>query len=394
MQRGVLSKTSVWPVFGEDEIEAVSRVLKSGRVNYWTGDECRTFEREFADFVGADYAVAVANGTVAIELALEALGLGVGDEIITTPRTFIATASAAVRRGMRVVFADVDPDSQNITAETLSRALSPRTKAVVVVHLAGWPCDMDPILTLAKDRGLYVVEDCAQAHGATYKGRPVGQFGHCGTFSFCQDKIMTTGGEGGMVVTNDRDLWSRVWSLKDHGKDYAETRAASDPSRFRWLHHGFGSNQRMTEMQAAIGRRQLRKLPGWIEQRRKNASVLIGAMKNVSGLRIPVPNVDFGHAYYKFYAFVEAAQAPGQRTRDELVQRLQRAGIPCGPGSCSEIYLEKAFENTGMRPDHRLPNAVRLGETSLMLQVDPTWDEHDLRTIGTTIVELMGERAA
>ena len=263
-----------WPYFARDEIEAARKVLESGKVNYWTGAEGRQFEKEFAEFVGCDYAVAVANGTVALELALYALGIGPGDEVVVPSRTFIASASCAVMRGAKPVVADIDPVSQNITAETIARVLSPRTKAIVAVHLAGWPCDMDPIKKLARDRGLYVIEDCAQAHGATYKGKKVGSLGDVAAFSFCQDKIMTTGGEGGMLTTSNREIWERAWSYKDHGKSYAEVYKKDHPPGFRWLHESFGTNWRLTEMQAAIGRVQLNKLPQWVEKRRINAAVL------------------------------------------------------------------------------------------------------------------------
>lgn len=389
-----LPKSSSWPRFEDDEILAATAVLQSGKVNYWTGQECRLFEQEFADYLGTRHAIAVANGTAALELALEALGVGDGDEVITTPRTFIASASAAIRRGAYVVFADVDPESQNITAESISQVLSARTKAIVAVHLAGWPCDMDPIMELANSRGLSVVEDCAQAHGATYKGRPVGSLGHVSAFSFCQDKIMTTGGEGGMVVTNDDRLWERIWALKDHGKDFELSHEPVDGAVYRWLHASFGGNQRMTEMQAAIGRRQLRKLDRWVTARRDNAAILTRELQDVKGLRVPVPGSQVGHAYYKFYAFLETRDGYEGAYRDALIRRLRAAGVVCGPGSCSEIYLEKAFEHSTMRPRQRLYNARLLGETSLMFQVDPTLDARDMMKLGAAVKNAMSAIAA
>src|SRR5580698_293939 len=293
-----------WPYFEADEIEAATAVLRSGKVNYWTGQEGREFEREFAASVGAKYAVCLANGTVALELALQALGIGRGDEVITTSRTFIASASCVVMRGARPVCVDVDSDSQNITVETIRRAITPRTRAIIAVHLAGWPCDMDEIMQLAAEHDLRVIEDCAQAQGATYKGRPVGSLGHVAAFSFCQDKIMTTGGEGGMLTTNDAEVWERAWSFKDHGKSYDAVYNQEHGEGFRWLHESFGTNWRMTEIQAAIGRVALRKLPGWIEMRRHYASMLTRSFSRIPGLRVPRPSPDFGHAYYKYYTFV------------------------------------------------------------------------------------------
>ena len=289
----ITSSGAPWPYFAEDEIEAAMRVLRSGKVNYWTGQEGQQFEEEFAAFSGCKHAVALANGTVALECALKALGIGPGDEVVTTSRTFIASASCAVMLGARPVFADVDRESQNITAESIRNVLTPRTKAIVAVHLAGWPCEMDDIVALARERGIKVVEDCAQAHGATYKGRPIGSLGDVAAFSFCQDKIMTTAGEGGMVTTNSKELWNAMWSLKDHGKSYdAVYPIARIAPGFRWLHESFGTNWRLTEIQSAIGRLQLRKLPIWVEKRRKHAAMLTRVSPNCQdcGLLCP-PNI-------------------------------------------------------------------------------------------------------
>jgi len=296
-----------WPFFDRDEMAAVSRVLQSGKVNYWTGQEGRLFEKEFAEKIGMNYAVTLMNGTVALEAALIALNIKKGDEVIVIPRSYIASASSTVIRGAKAVFADVDRNSQNLTADTIERVITDRSRAVIAVHLAGWPCEMDSIITLAKKRGLKVIEDCAQACGATYKGCPVGSFGDVAAFSFCQDKTMTTGGEGGMVVTNSREIWSKVWSYKDNGKSYEAVYCHNDPNpgqAFRWLHESFGTNWRMTEMQAAIGRIQLHKLSKWIEKRRRNADILTKAFLNVPALRVTVPPDYIGHAYYKYYVFI------------------------------------------------------------------------------------------
>ncbi len=367
-----------WPVFEADEIDAASRVLASGRVNYWTGGECAAFEQEFAAACDRDHGISLANGTLALELALMALGIGPGDEVVVPSRTFIATASCVVARGARPVVADVAAESGNITAETVAAVLTSRTRAVIPVHLAGWPCDMDPILELAAARGLRVVEDCAQAHGATYKGRPVGGFGDCAAFSFCQDKIMTTGGEGGMLVMDDGVLWRRAWEYKDHGKSWDATHDRQHPPGFRWLHESFGSNFRMTEMQAAIGRRQLEKLPQWLAARRRNAARLDEGFAAMPGLRITRPEAAFGHAYYKYYVFiVPDALAPGWNAT-RINEAINAEGVPCFAGSCSEIYRERAFVERGWGPPERLPVARQLGETSLMFMVHPTLGEPEM----------------
>lgn len=367
-----------WPEFAEEEIAATVRVLRSGRVNYWTGDEGRLFEAEFAQFAGTSHAVAVANGTVALELALQAAGIGPGDEVVTTSRTFIASASAVVMRWAKPVLADVDSESQNVTAETIRRCISPRTRAIIAVHLAGWPCDIDPILELARAHGLKVIEDCAQAHGATYKGRPVGSLGDAAAFSFCQDKIMTTGGEGGMLTTNDRGIWERAWSFKDHGKSYQAVHRRQHPVGFRWLHESFGTNWRMTEMQAAIGRVALRRLPEWVARRRRFAACLSDNFSHFPALRITDPPDGFDHSYYKYYTFLRPERLRKGWSRDRIIAAINAEGVPCFSGCCSEIYLEKAFADRFLQPMARLPVARQLGETSLMFLVHPTLTWQDM----------------
>jgi dTDP-4-amino-4,6-dideoxygalactose transaminase len=360
-----------WPHFDSDEIEAAVRVLESGKVNYWTGQEGREFEKEFAVSVNCKHAVTVANGTVALELALRTLGVGPGDEVITTPRTFIASASCAVMVGAQPVMAEIDRQSQNIAAATIERVMTPRTKAIIAVHLAGWPCEMDAIVDLARSRGVYVIEDCAQAQGATYKGRPVGSLGDIAAFSFCQDKIMSTAGEGGMVTVNSPDLYERAWGFKDHGKSFDAVYRRQHQPGFRWLHESFGTNWRMTEIQSAIGRAQLQKLPGWIKTRRAHAQRFNSALADVPSVRLTIPPAHIGHSYYKYYAFVEPTRLRAGWNRDRIVAEINARGVPCMVGSCSEIYLEKAF-SPASRPTECLPLAKELGKTSIMLLVHPT----------------------
>jgi dTDP-4-amino-4,6-dideoxygalactose transaminase len=388
----VKKRIAGWPVFAEDEMAAVKSVLQSGKVNYWTGQEGRLFEKEFAASIGVKYAVAVMNGTVALEAALMALNVGKGAEVIVTPRSFIASASCAVMRGTKPVFADVDRDSQNITAATIEKVITSRTRAIIAVHLAGWPCAMDEIMALARKRKLVVIEDCAQASGAFYKGRPVGSFGDAAAFSFCQDKIMTTGGEGGMVVTNRKDVWSKVWSYKDHGKSY-EAVYSSDvkpgPS-FRWLHESFGTNWRMTEMQAAIGRIQLRTLERWIQKRRRNADILTKAFLKIPALRVTIPPDDVVHSYYKYYVFLKPEMLKKGWDRERIITGINNLGVPCFTGSCSEMYLEKAFAKDNLRPGKPLPVAKELGDTAIMFPVHPTLSVSDMRDMVKAAQKIIG----
>lgn len=394
---------SPWPSFTPEEADAVHRVVMSNKVNYWTGTETREFEKDFASWCGTEHAVALANGTLALDVALKALGIGPGDEVVVTPRTFIASISCVVCAGAVPVFADVEADSGNVSARTIATVLTPRTRAVICVHLAGWPCDMDPIMALAAQHGLTVIEDCAQAHGARYKGRPVGSIGHVGAWSFCQDKIMTTGGEGGMVTTNDEALWRAMWSFKDHGKSYEAVYERQHPPGFRWLHESFGTNWRMLEMQAVIGRIQLRRMNDWASKRKANAAKLAVALApfSVDSGIVRLPRFvctscpgrcgasGCEHAQYKFYAYVRPENLRLGWNRDRIINEINDARVPCYQGSCSEVYLEKAFDNTGWRPANRLPVAKDLGETSLMWFVHPTLTDAELQKTAQVITMVL-----
>jgi dTDP-4-amino-4,6-dideoxygalactose transaminase len=369
-----------WPHFTATDIDAAAAVLRSGKVNYWTGEECRAFEREYAAHVGMRYAVALMNGTVALELALAVLGIGPGDEVITTSRTFIASASCAVMRGAKPVLADVDRDSGNITAETIQPLITPRTKAIIVVHLGGWPCEMAAIMQLAQQHGIHVIEDCAQSNGATYNGKPIGSFGIVNCFSFCQDKIITTGGEGGMLITNDERLWRAAWAYKDHGKSYDAVYHREHAPGFRWLHESFGTNWRMTEMQGAIGRGMLQRLPEMLATRQANARLLQARLEQMPALRVPSTPLHMVNAFYKFYFYVRPEQLHDGWSRDRIMNAITAEGVPCFSGSCSEIYREQAF-SAEMRPAHPHPIAHELGETSLMFMVHPTLTLRDMEDV-------------
>lgn len=372
-----VSPLPAWPRFSEEEIAKAEAILRSGKVNYWTGTECRQFEAEFAAYHGVQHGIALANGTLALELAVRTLGIGPGDEVIVTPRSYFASASCIAINGATPVFADVDPDSQNVTAASMRSQVTSRTRALLVVHLAGWPCDMPSILELAREHGLRVIEDCAQALGARYDDQPVGSFGDIGAFSFCQDKIISTAGEGGMFITDDRALWEAAWSFKDHGKSWSRVHASDHPPGFRWLHESFGSNWRMTEIQGGIGRIQLAKVDEWVRERRRNAARLSERLAPIDALRVPQPSTDEYHAYYKLYAFLKPEHLRSDWSRDRVLEALEAEGIPGLSGSCPEIYNEKAF-GSAREP---LPIARELGATSMMFQVHPTLAEADIDDI-------------
>ena len=352
------------------------------------------FEKRFAEWAGTTHAVALANGAVAVDVTLKALGIGPGDEVITTPRTFLASASSIVTAGAVPVFADVDPDSQNITADTIRAVMTERTKAVICVHLGGMPCDMDPIMALADKHGLKVIEDCAQAHGARYRGRSVGSIGHIGAWSFCQDKIMTTGGEGGMVTTDDPDLWSFMWSYKDHGKSWEAVYERAHPPGPRLVHDTFGTNWRMIEVQAALGLIQLECMAGWTARRTEIALRLAEACAPFSAVRVPLPPEYVTHAWYRFYAFAQPDHLAEGWTRDRIIEDINALGVPCFHGSASEVYLEAAFDGTGWRPPQRLPVARQLGETSIAFLTHPTLTDDEVAKTCEAIRTVLGRATA
>ncbi|TWP52409.1 DegT/DnrJ/EryC1/StrS aminotransferase family protein [Lentzea tibetensis] len=377
-----------WPYFADADLEAALKVLASGRVNYWTGAHGRAFEAEFAAATGTSHAVAVCNGTVALELALRAVGVQRGDEVIVPAATFIATASAVVACGGRPVVVDVDPASACLTADTVGEAITARTKAVVVVHLAGHPADIVPVLELARAHGLRVVEDCAQAHGAVHFGRKVGSLGDIAAWSFCHDKILTTAGEGGAVTTSDETLWRRCWEMKEHGKGWSAVHEREHPPGYRWLHESFGTNARMTEVQAAVGRSQLGMLDTWVARRRANAGVLLRALAGQPAVRVAEPPEGVEHSYYKFTAQLRPEQLAAGWTRDRVVEAVRAEGVPCLHGGCAEIYRERAFAAVPGTPAE-LPVAARLGRTSLMLLVHPTLSDADMADTAAALTKVL-----
>lgn len=387
-----------WPSFSEEEADAVNAVLRSNRVNYWTGQEAREFESEFAKWVGVPHAIALSNGTMALDLALQGLGIGAAyggattDEVIVTPRTFIASVSCVVNAGAIPVFADINVDSGLIDANTIGAVMSGQTRAVIPVHLAGWPCDMGGIMQLANTNNFAVIEDCAQAHGARIGDISVGAIGHVGAWSFCQDKIMTTGGEGGMVTCNDKARWSKMWSFKDHGKSWEAVYNREHPPGFRWLHESIGTNWRMLEMQAAIGRIQIRRMQEWSKRRAAIAKRLQGALaQHRSAVRVPLPGQDMTHAFYRLYAYVKPDGLRKGWHRDRIVTAFMDKGVPLFQGSCSEVYLEKAFDGLPYRPIKRLSVARELGDTSLMFLTHPTITDEQVDTYCNVIEMVFSE---
>tara|TARA_B100000886_G_scaffold169383_1_gene115985 strand:- start:12420 stop:13589 length:1170 start_codon:yes stop_codon:yes gene_type:complete len=361
-----------WPQYSQEEIKKVNDILISGNVNYWTGEEGKNFEKEFSNFCLSKYAITLANGSLALSAAYLALGVKNDAELITTPRTFIATSSSAYLLKARPIFADVDINSGCITAEFIEPLITKYTKAICVVHIGGWPCDMESICELAKKYGIYVIEDCSQAHGAQINGKSVGSFGDVSVWSFCQDKIISTGGEGGMLTTNSKDIYEKVWSFRDHGKTKNLMEFKNKSNEFRFIHENFGSNFRLTEIQSAIGRIQLSNISKTNKIRTNNAEILLETLCPIKCLRIPLPEKNFKHGWYKFYCYLNFDYLKENWNREKIISEINKDGYPAFSGGCSEIYLEKCFLNNNIRPNKRLKNAKLLGETSLMFLVHNT----------------------
>lgn len=380
-----------WPVYSEEEIQLVAEILRSGRVNYWTGEKGREFEQSFSQYTGSKYGVALANGTVALELALKTLGVQAGDEVIVTPTSFVASASAIALQGATPVFADIDPVTMTISPDDIKTKITEKTRGIIAVHLLGHPCDMEKIGVVARQHNLFVVEDCAQAHGAKLKGQSVGTFGDISAFSFCQDKIISTGGEGGMLLTRNPEYWEFAWSFKDHGKNYTAMHAKDPAPGFRWVHDSLGTNWRMTEMQAAIGLIQLSKLDDWVKIRRRNAALLTQRLDASLIKRKPIERADCYHAYYKYTLQIDQSSLKTEYSRDRLVSEIQQEGVPCYAGICPEIYREKAFANF---ESETLPIANEVGSSTLQLLVDPSLTEENIDQMALTVNKLLDKATA
>ncbi len=380
-----------WPTYDIEEIESVSKILKSGRVNYKTGQVGKEFERKFASFCGCKYAVAVANGSLALSAAYSSLKLSPGDEFITTPRTFIATSSTAVLNGLIPIFADVDINTGNITAKSIEPLITEKTKAICVVHIAGWPADMDEICSLALKYNIKIIEDCSQAHGAKINGKSVGSFGDVSTWSFCQDKIISTGGEGGMLTTNSKEIYDFVLSYIDHGKTQESIKRNKSTKGYKWVHDRFGNNFRLTEMQSQIGIIQLKKISKWIKIRERNSYILYKKISGLNLVRIPFPKKNIQHAWYKFYFYLNTEFISSKWNRDRIIQEINKKNMPAFHGGCSEIYLENCFRNKGLGPNKRLNVAKELGDTSIMLLVHPTIDEENMLIYANIVYEILSK---
>lgn len=368
---------TVWPYHSDDEIDAVTEVLRSGRTNYWQGNpesNGQLFEKEFAEYTGTNHALAVTNGTTALELALVGcFGTEIEQrahyEIIVPCRTFMATASAVVTNNMHPVLADIDPVTLNVTVETLEARRTQATIGVIVVHFAGLPCDMSAIMKWADMHGIFVIEDCAHAHGARIGAQHVGTFGTVGCFSFCVGKIMSTGGEGGMVVTNNTRVYECMAARRDHGR--YQLVGSRDMTQFEYSVQDFGTNLRMTEMQSAIGRAQLKKLNDWTVRREQIAHAYSEELEGITGIQTPHLLAYRRHDWRAWYLYILQVF---DRDRQDLLRRLNERGIPARIGGCPNLYGEPVLQGQALP----CPNADAVGARTISLPVYPTMTDADV----------------
>tara|TARA_B100001287_G_scaffold273790_1_gene277914 strand:- start:1897 stop:3066 length:1170 start_codon:yes stop_codon:yes gene_type:complete len=361
-----------WPSYSKKEAKLVSEIIASNKVNYLFGKKGAEFEEKFSDFTGAKYSLAVANGTLALDLCLRSIALKKNDEVIVTSRSFVASASCISALGATPVFADVDKNSQNISINEIEKLTSKKTKAIICVHFAGFPCEMQKILKFAKSKNIFVIEDCAQAHGAFINGKSVGTFGHISAWSFCNDKILSTGGEGGMITTNSRKLFRFAESFNNHGKNFTKVNALSDKkaSSFPFIHDAIGLNYRLTEMQSAIGIYQLEKLRNWQKLRKRNAEIYIKMFKDIDLIVTPEVPKNIQHAWYKLYLTINSCFLKKGSSRSKIIKDINENGIFCSFGSCGSIYREKAFNKLRYKKSD-CRNAYFLETNSILLEINP-----------------------
>ncbi len=382
--------SSNWPKYSRKESEIISNILLSNKVNYLFGNEGKKFEKNFSKFTNTKYALALANGTLALDLCLRSIEVKEKDEVIVTGRTFIASASCISLLGAKPIFVDVDINSQNLDTNLIEKAITKNTKAIVCVHFSGFPCDMPKIMKLAKKNSLLVIEDCAQAHGAKINNRSVGSFGHINAWSFCNDKIMTTGGEGGMITTNNKNLYKKAASFNNHGKNLKKYYSLTSKSlnSFPYIHDELGLNYRLTEIQSALGNYQLKKMKEWNRLRNRNALYIINKVKDLHLVNFPVIHDKYTHAFYKLYLTINPKYLKVGKNRSHILKSLNQHGVNASFGSSGRVFAEKAFRDARTIPIG-LPNSSFLEENSIMLQVHPTISFSDLKKTTSALYKIL-----
>ncbi len=408
--KSVTNQLTMWPEFDEKAIHSVEEVLRSGKVNYWTGKKGMEFEKKYARWQGSKYAISAGTGTAALHVALSALGVGPGDEVIVPSYTFIATSFSVLQAGAIPRFADVNIDDHCISIESSERLVNKRTKAMIPVHLYGNVCDMDEIMSFARKHGLYVIEDNAEAFGGEYKGKKTGTISHIAACSFCQNKTFTTGGEGGMVTTDDEDLAWECRSFRDHGYDVKERMNLLElEQRLPYIHNRVGWNYRMTEMQSAIGLAELERMDSWnMPARRRNAHILMDALKDLPQVKyMPVDTEERKDGWFvcAFSLDIENMTCD----IDQFVSAAGAEGAPCWKVFWPQCHTENAFTqkngfgNSGFPftsteytdagsvdiSKVEVPNALWHQDHTFTCFAYPTFTEEDMNQIAAAVVKVI-----
>lgn len=351
---------NTWPTFTEKEIKVANKVIASGKVNYWTGIYCKKFELNFKKKFGLKHTISVANGSLALDAAVNVLNLKKNDEVIVTPRSYVSSASCVQKTSAKIRFVDVDLNTQNISIDEIKKNINSNTRLIICVHLAGWPCDIEKIKKIIGKRNIRIIEDCSQAHGAMINGKYAGSMGDISVWSFCNDKIISTLGEGGMISCKSDNLFKKIWAYKDCGKNLDKVLKKNKNNLFKWIHDFDGTNLRMTEIQAAVGNVQLEMLDNMIRKRSKNSSLIWKNILKSENIFAPIIPKNILHAGYRCYLF-----AKNKNTRNRFITHLNKNGIDANQGSCPEIYREKRFSRYNNYKV--LKNAKKLGDISVSL---------------------------
>ena len=364
-----MKKISTWPIYDEQMLVGINKIIKKGQVNYLFGKWGKEFENLFSKYHKVSYSIAVSNGTVGLELALAALELNNNDEVLVTPRSYYSSASCIIRNNLKPVFVDIDLNTQNILVDDIKKKITKKTKCIICVHLGGLPCEMNEIMKIAKHNKIKVIEDCSQAHGAMLDGKLAGSFGDIAVWSFCNDKIISTLGEGGMISTSNKNLYNKLWSLKDIGKNIKKYYENNKKKiGFQWLHDSIGTNARLTEIQSYAGYYQLKKLSYVVKKRNENATFLKTELSKLNIFSFLNYSPNYYNAYYRFNFLFNPKYQTNKLSRNILLKELGPR-IDIREGSCPEIYNEKYFK---MNYSFFCPNANYIGKYALSLQVDQT----------------------
>ena len=375
---------SKWPFYDINIQKKIIKILRSGKTNYLIGKEGILFEKNFSKFYKIKYSNVVANASLGLELSLLSLNLVKGDEVIVTPRSYHSSVSCVIRVGLKPVFADIDRNSMNICPESIIKNISRKTKAIICVHLYGMPCDMNKIKKISKEFNLKIIEDCSQAHGSKIGNKYVGSFSDISVFSYCQDKIISTGGEGGMIATNNKKLNDRIWSLKEIGKNKEKFFKINSLSNdFPYVHDTIGTNARITEIQSCIGNYQLKQLKSYIRARNENAKIFFNKLKNCKHLIIPNHNSQITHSYYRYTVIISNEKL----SRSILMKNLKKKGVACTVGGCPTIYNEKYFVEKFNVNIKNYPNAEYLKNRTLSFLVDQTISKKEINKVSSILLD-------